>query len=202
MNVGKSMMKVDLAKTLGAQYAEMAQAVENDRLRQEGARDSLKLAAQRVGALGLQLDKALEDGELSAANLKDPKQVEIFIKRWNKRAVGVLDNLATAAEIAIQIASGRAKGLKAAEEVVQKTAETELAMLRELQRQIDAGEATLEEAQGREAPQSLKHQREDEGGEKAEATSEAVPKGKALAKKKAGEKAPPRPKKKPVPKKG
>lgn len=212
MNVSKSMLKVDMAKSLGERYAGMVRATRDDELRQEGARDALKFAAQRVGALGLQLDKALEDGELSAADLKDPKKVEIFIKRWNRRAVGVLDNLATTAEVARMDAVGRIKGLQAAEEVVKTLAKTEVARLEELQRQIDSGEITLEEIQRPEAPLSLKHQREDEGaapeaasdtppepGTPPEAPSETPAEAKSEAKVKA--KAPKgRPKKKPVPK--
>ena len=206
MNVGKSMVKVDLAKTLGSQYSDMVAAAEKDELLQQGAREALKLAMQRVGDLGLQLDKSLEDGELSASDLKDPQKVESYIKRWNKRAVGVLDNLATTAEIARTIANGRAKGLKAAEEVARKMAEAEVGKLKELQRQIDSGEITLEEASGREAPPSLKQQREDEEAAEAteaEATSKAVPEDAPPPAKQPAEKAPKkRRKKRPAPKKG
>jgi len=163
MNVNKSMLKVDLAKSLGAQYSKMASVAEKDRLRQEGAVDALKEAAKAVGDLGLKLDRAFKDGELTAEMLKDPKQVEIFIKKWNRRAVGAIDNLATAAGIAIQVAAGRMKGLQQAEAVVQKSAEEELAKLRELQRQIESGELKVEDVQDREAPLPLKYQREDEG---------------------------------------
>lgn len=200
MNVSKSMMKVDLAKTLGKQYAEMAEAAEKDRLRQEGARDALREAAKAVGNLGVKLDEALEAGELTQDMLRDPKQVEIFIKRWNKRAVGALDNLATRAEIAMQVVSGRVKGLRAAEEVVQKAAQVEVDRLAELQRQIDSGEVTVESVTSYEAPPSLKHQREDEGKEAASAPATEEPEP---LEESPEEKAPrKRPKKKPTPKKG
>jgi malonyl CoA-acyl carrier protein transacylase len=205
MNVSKSMMKVDLAKTLGKQYAEMAEAAEKDRLRQEGARDALREAAKAVGNLGVKLDEALEAGELTQDMLRDPKQVEIFIKRWNKRSVGALDNLATRAEIAMQVVSGRIKGLRAAEEVVQKAAQVEVDRLAELQRQIDSGEVTVESVTSYEAPPSLKHQREDEVAR--EATSNAAPEpaseGTRPPAKTSAAKAPTkRPKKKPVPRTG
>lgn len=205
MNVSKSMMKVDLAKTLGKQYAEMAAASEKDLLRQEGARDALKEAAKAVGFLGVKLDEALEAGELTPAMLKDPKEIEGFIKRWNKRAVGAIDSLATKAEIAMQVVSGRAKGLRAAEEVVQKTANTEIARLEELQRQIDSGEVTVETVTKREAPPSLKSQREAEASGSTDAApepaSENAPAADKPEAKKAAAKAPKRPRKKPVPKK-
>lgn len=205
MNVSKSMMKVDLAKTLGKQYADMAEAAEKDRLRQEGARDALREAAKAVGDLGVKLDEALEAGELTPGMLRDPKQVEIFIKRWNKRAIGALDNLATRAEIAMQVVSGRVKGLRAAEEVVQKTAQVEMGRLTELQRQIETGEVTVESVTGYEAPLSLKHQREDEV--EAEATSTPAigapsEEPKPVTKRSAAQAPASRPKKKPVPKKG
>lgn len=190
MNITKSRTKIDLAKTLGRQYADMVRDTEKDELRQEGARDALKYAVKAVGDLGLKLDKALEDGELTRDMLKDPKQVEIFIKRWNKRAVGAIDNLATTAEVARFRAAGKVRGLKAAEAVVEKMARTEIERLTELQRQIDAGEITLEDIGNREAPLSLKHQREDEEKAAAEAESELESEPKKV-----------RPRKKPTPRK-
>jgi len=210
MNVSKSMMKIDMAKSLGSQYAGMAKAAKEDQLRQEGARDALKLAAQRVGALGLQLDKALEDGELTPDMLKDPKQIEIFVKRWNRRAIGVIDNLATTAEVARMDAVGRVKGLEAAEALVQGMAKSEVSKLEELQRQIESGEITVEDVQRPEAPLSLKHQREDEAAAEAakaeetpppEATSTPPEEPKPETKKTAAKAPKGRPKKKPVPKK-
>lgn len=198
MNVGKSMAKVDLAKTLGKRYADQAKEADKQELLQQGAKEGLELAVKRVGDLGLQLDKAFEDGELTQEMLKDPKQIEIFIKKWNRRAVGVIDNLATTAEVARRDAIGRAKGLRAAEEGAQKEAESEVRRLRALQEAIDSGEITLEEVEaGTSLPGEpgghpglpLKHQREDE--EAAEAASKPA---KAVSKKA-------RPKKKPVPRK-
>jgi len=202
MNVGKSMAKIDLAKTLGKRYAEQAKEADKQELLQQGAKEALEHAALCVGDLGLKLDKALEDGELTPAMLKDPKQVEVFIKRWNKRAVGAIDNLATMAEVARRDAVGRAKGLRAAEEGARKEAEAEVKRLEALQAAIDAGEITLEEVEAGTAPPgepgghpglSLKHKRQDE--EVAEATSKPSTK-KAVAK--APKKK--RPKKKPTPK--
>lgn len=203
MNVAKSMAKVDLAKTLGKRYAEQAREADKQELLQQGAKEALEYAARAVGDLGLKLDKALEEGELTQEMLKDPKQVEIFIKKWNKRAVGAIDNLATTAEIARRNAIGRAQGLRAAEEGAKKEAEAEIKRLAALQKAIDDGEVTLEEVESGTAPPgepgghpgpSLKHQREDEEKAAAEAPSEPPPaKKKAPAKK--------RPKKKPQPKK-
>jgi len=188
MNVNKSMMKVDLAKSIGSKYADMVKEAEKDQLRQEGARDALKLAVERVGDLGLHVDKDLEEGVLSASDLKDPKKVEMFIKRFIKRAVGVVDNLATTAEIARTVASGRTKGLQSAENYVRKLGEAEVARLQELEKQIGRGELTLEDVgAGGHPGLSLKHQREDE-----KSASEATSKPKASKKSK---------RKKPVPKK-
>jgi len=202
MNVSKAMVKVDLAKSLGKQYAGMVEEAEKSELRQEGAKDGLKEAAQKVGDLGLQLDKALEDGELSAADLKDPKKVEAFIKIWNRRAVGVLDNLATKASMAQVQANGRTKGLRAAEEHARKMAENEMKRLEELHRQIERGEITIEDVESGGHPGlSLKHQREDEGAAKAEVASEpASEEPKPQAKKSVAKAPKKRPKKKPTPK--
>jgi hypothetical protein len=208
MNVGKAMAKVELAKTLGKRYAEQAREADKQELLQQGAKEALEYAARAVGDLGVKLDKALEDGELTPDMMKDPKQVEIFIKRWNKRAVGALDNLATTAEIARRDAIGRARGLRAAEEGAKKEAQAETARLVALQQAIDSGEITIEEVEagtalpgepGGHPGLPLKHQREDEKAQ-AEPPSDPPPaKEKAPPKKKAAPKK--RPKKKPQPKK-
>lgn len=198
MNVAKSMAKVDLAKTLGKRYADQAKEADKQELLQQGAKEALEHAARCVGDLGLKLNKSLEDGELTSEMLKDPKQVEIFIKKWNRRAVGAIDNLATAAEVARRNAIGRAQGLRAAEEGAKKEAEAEIRRLTALQAAIDAGEITLEEAEagtalpgepGGHPGLPLKHRREDEAKAIAESSSEE-----AVAVKQ------PRPKRKPKPK--
>lgn len=172
MNLDKSRTKIDLTKALGAQFADMSKEAGRDQLRQEGARDALKFAAQRVGELGLHVTKDLEEGVLSPSDLKDPKTVEIFIKKYIKRAVGVLDNLATTAEVARTIASGREKGISSAEQVVRKMCETEIAKLQEVERQLQTGEMTVEELRtGGHPGLPLKYQREDE---EAEAVEEPV----------------------------
>jgi hypothetical protein len=202
MNVSKSMAKVDLAKTLGKRYADQAREADKQEILQQGAKEALEYAAKAVGDLGLKLDKALEDGELTPEMMKDPKQIEIFIKRWNKRAVGALDNLATAAEIARRDAIGRAKGLRAAEEGAKKEAEAEIKRLTALQAAIESGEITLEEAEagtalpgepGGHPGLPLKHQREDERAAEEAPSTPPPAKSKAPAKK--------RPKKKPQPRK-
>lgn len=162
MNVSKAIVKVDIAKSLGAQYAEMVEAARADERRQEGARDALKLAAVRLGELGAHVDKDFEEGKISPEDLRDPKAIEAYIKRYVKRVVGVVDSLATAAEVARYRAAGRANGLEAAEDVVRKLGEGEAHKLQELERQLAAGEIDEADLDGREAPPSLKHQRQDE----------------------------------------
>lgn len=170
MNLAKSRITIELAKVLGSKFSEMESAAATDQLRQEGARDALRLAAQRVGDLGLQLDKSLEDGELSAADLKDLKKVEVYIKTWFKRVVGVIDNLATTAEVARTAANGRQKGLEAAEQVVQNMYKSQLELLDKLQKQVESGELTVEEIErGGHPGLPLKYQRQNE----VNATTEA-----------------------------
>ena len=169
MNLDKSRTKIDLTKALGSQFADMGKEASRDQLRQEGARDALKFAAQRVGELGLHVVKDLEEGVLSPSDMKDPKLVEIFIKKYIKRATGVLDNLATTAEVARTIASGREKGIASAEEVVRRMCETEVKKLHEIERQLQTGEMTVEELRGGGHPGlPLKYQREDEEAAAAE----------------------------------
>lgn len=174
MNLDKSRTKIDLTKVLGAQFANMSEEAGKDQLRQEAARDALKLAAQRVGELGLHVTKDLDEGVLSPSDLKDPKTVEIFIKKYIKRAVGVLDNLATSAEVARMIANGREKGVAAAEQVVRTMCEAEIAKLQEIERQLQAGELTVEEVRAGGHPGlPLKYQRQDEEAAEATVKSEA-----------------------------
>lgn len=210
MNIDKCEIKILVSRELGAQYAAMAKAAEQDVLRQEGARDALKLAAQRVGELGAHVDKDLEEGVLSAEDLKDPKRVEIYIKRYIKRMWGVIDNLATTAEVARLNAFGRQRGLENAGEVVRVLCQSEQAKLTAIQQQIESG--SLETGDGK-APDGhpglpLKYQREDEVAAEAaveKGTLDESPEETPVVEDDLSEeapplKAPPRPRKKPTPK--
>jgi len=189
MNVNKAIFKVDFSKSLGSKFAGMREAANRDLLRQEGARDALKMAAQRVGDLGTTLRKDLEEGVLSASDLKDAQKVKEFIHRYIKRAVGVIDNLATTAEVARTIASGRQKGLQAAEDHVREIGESEVKKLEELQKQLSSGDIVVEDPEGTNFGHPglpLKYQREDEAkADQAEkAPTKAPPRKKPTLKKK------------------
>lgn len=174
MNLQKAEVKIAVARDLVEQYAKMAKGAQDDQLRQEGARDALKLAAQRVGELGAHVDKDLAEGALSAADLKDPDKVQAFIKRFIKRAFGVVDNLATTAETARIVAHGRQNGLKHAEEVAAAMFKAEVAKIETLQRQIASGEINAENFRdggfGGPGP-TLKQQRQAEAAGAVEAPS-------------------------------
>lgn len=218
MNIDKCEIKILVSRELGAQYAAMAKAAEQDVLRQEGARDALKLAAQRVGELGAHVDKDLEEGVLSAEDLKDPKRVEIYIKRYIKRMWGVIDNLATTAEVARLNAFGRQRGLENAGEVVRALCQSEQAKLAAIQQQIESGSLQTEDGRALDGHPGLplKYQREDEAaadamvdgsvpGEMPESSVEVdsgvtVTEEDALLEEPPLSKAPSRPRKKPTPK--
>ena len=113
MNPAKAQFKADLAESFGREFEKMEDKAEKSIYLQEGARDALSLAAKRIGELGEHIDKEVEEGALEEV-MGEPLKILAYVKKWLKRAVGSVDNLATTAEVARIEATGRMKGLEAA----------------------------------------------------------------------------------------
>jgi len=110
MNPAKTQIKSVVAEEFGRHIEEMGDKARAQVHGHKGGKDAFILAAQRVGQLAAHIDKDLKEGVIDEY-VGEPLKVATYAKRYLKRAVGALDNLATAAEIATHVSEGRAKGL-------------------------------------------------------------------------------------------
>jgi len=117
MNPAKAHVKAIVAEEFGRHIEEMSEkAVERVHVH-NGAVEAFRLGAKRAGELGEHIDKDVKEGIIDEF-VGEPLKVAAYAKKYLKRAVGALDNLATAAQIAIHVAEGRAIGLKDANKYV------------------------------------------------------------------------------------
>ena len=186
MNPAKTHIKTIMAEEFGRHIEEMGDKALTRVHSHKGGKDAFVMAAQRVGQLGEHIDKDLAEGVIDEY-VGEPLKVAAYAKRYLKRAVGALDNLATAAEIAVHVAEGRAKGLNDATEYVQGVFKAELEKLEAFKKALaedeSAGLSLVDSppasgADGHPGP-SLKSQRQEE---LPGALTKKAPKKKAPAK--------------------
>lgn len=171
MNPAKSNMKALLAEEFGRHVEKMGEKVHDQIHAHKGGKEAFVLGAQRVGKLAAHIDKDIEEGVIDEF-IGEPLKVAAYAKRYLKRAVGALDNLATAAEIAVYKAEGREIGLKDANDYINGQWKEEMAKLDALKKAIESGEDVR--VDGGPAPRgldghpgpSLKTQRQAEEGPK------------------------------------
>jgi len=178
MNPTKTRFKIDMAEDFGRKFEGMEEEAERSFHRQEGARDALKSAAQPVASLMELIDQDLKDGGLPASG--DPVEVAKYAKRWLKRALGALDNLATKAEVARIAAEGRRKGLEDAKQFAFKVWEDERGKLEAYLKAVEEerdGDGESDDVPGGHPGPSLKSQRQAEEKQKESAPPAETPKG-------------------------
>lgn len=166
MNPAKSHVKTIVTEELGRHIEEMCEKASERVHVHSGGKEAFKLGAQRVGELAEHIDKDIQEGVIDEF-VGEPLKVASYAKRYLKRAVGALDNLATAAEIAVHVANGRVIGLKDSAEYVGGVWKEEKAKLDAYAEAISEGK---DEIDGRSLDGhpglSLKSQRLDEEAEK------------------------------------
>ena len=120
MNPAKSEIKIALTEVLGRSIETTADSIKDHHMRHVGGKEAFAHAAAKIGELNAVIDKDLEDGVVADV-VGEPLQVVKFAKRYVKRAIGICDNLATAAEIAVHESRGREKGMRDAAKLVLKS---------------------------------------------------------------------------------
>lgn len=144
MNPQKVEIKMLTAQELGKSLEGERDAVEKEVFRTDGAFQALRASIPKVQALLAEVDKDLENGEIEKV-AGEPLQVLALIKRWIQRSVGVVDNLATSAEIQHHRTVGRQKGLEQAVQLVFKTFNEERTKLENLQKALESGAMVVED---------------------------------------------------------
>jgi len=138
MNPLKSEVKILTAEEIGRKMEEMAEGAQKAAHLQQGAKDGLKHAAAKVGDLMAHIDKDVEEGIIDALK-GDPLAIAKYAKRCLQKCIGVIDNLATTAEVVGHRQEGRRKGLEEAAKYANEIWKEEKAKLESLAKMLEAG---------------------------------------------------------------
>lgn len=130
MGVEKSEIKMAVAHELGAGFDDALEAAEQDILRWDGAKTSLKSAAAAVEALIAHAKRDLE------AEVIDEERF-VLVRKWLQRATEVVRNLRTQAEVHEQRAHGRVDAFKTTVKLTKKLFDNEEAKLKGLQEHVE-----------------------------------------------------------------
>lgn len=148
--IERAKLRAEMTREDGMNLEARRDAVEKDALRQEGARDGLKLAAKRIAELMALVDQEFkESGTISGKKIEElngePLLTMSAVKLWIQRALGCVDNLATTAEVAMISMNGQVKGLNDAIGHMKKAYDTEIRKLKEIEQGLANGKFVLEE---------------------------------------------------------
>lgn len=92
MSIEKSKVKVNVINELGNKFDDMLDRFKQDSMRYEGAKSGLKQAAKAIEGLTGHVDRDIKEDKYSI-------EVAAHVKKYIMHAIGILDNLATTAEI-------------------------------------------------------------------------------------------------------
>jgi hypothetical protein len=118
MNPLKVQVKILTAEKLGRDIEGMIEGAHKRTFLQQGAKEGLELGSSKVSELMAHIDAELKEGVIG--NLDGPISIAEYVKRYIKRCVGVLDNLATQAEVSRLMFAGQEKAFKEANEHINK----------------------------------------------------------------------------------
>jgi hypothetical protein len=142
MNIQKSEVKIALTKEFGKRLDEKKQAAVKEQHAMAGEVRALKNAAKKIADLMTHVDKDLKDGKLNEI-LGEPLLVAKYAKRQYQHAIGVIDNLATQAEVAAHRCAGLEIGFRQSCEFIEKMHAEEMQKLESLRQAIDEGKVKL-----------------------------------------------------------
>jgi hypothetical protein len=169
MNPVKSQVKMVVAEELGRRFEEDAGAAHDSMCEHKGGKSAFMHAAKKISELGEHVDKDLKEGRIEEV-VGEPLKIVAYVKQYIKRCVGVCDNLATAAEVAIHRTTGKELGLMDAAKLALKMRDEERNKLEEYVKALkEGGEVDGRSIDGHPGP-SLKSQRKAE-----EATEQSEP---------------------------
>jgi NACalpha-BTF3-like transcription factor len=144
MNLTKVEVTLLTAEKLGREAEKMVEEARRDEICNVGARDALKQAAKAIGDLGKHVDQDYDEGNLNDV-VASPLEVVKYAKRYIKRAVGVIDNLATTAEVGRITSAGRAKGLEQSVKAAKRMVDEERIKIENLKTALEQNDVVIED---------------------------------------------------------
>lgn len=142
MNIQKSELKIALTKEFGKQFNEQKQAAVKEQHAMMGEIRAIKNAAKKIADLMVHVDKDLKEGKINEI-IGEPMLVAKYAKKQYQHAIGVLDNLATQAEVSAHRCAGLEIGFRQSCEFIEKMHAEEMKKLESLRKAIDEGKVKL-----------------------------------------------------------
>ena len=142
MNIQKSEVKIALTKEFGKKLDEKKQAAVKEQHAMAGEIRALRTVATKVADLMTHVDRDLKEGKINEI-LGEPMLVAKYAKKQYQHAIGVIDNLATQAEISAHRCAGLEIGFRQSCEFIEKMHAEELNKLESLRMAIDEGKVKL-----------------------------------------------------------
>lgn len=142
-------VRIAMAQEEARKLEAKREAAEKESLRQEGARDGLKLASKRLVELMAVVDKEYdESGTISGKKIEElneePLRMMAAVKLWIQRSLGCVDNLATTAEVAMLTTNGKVKGLTDAIAEMKRAYDEEMNKLNQIKQGMQDGTFVVE----------------------------------------------------------
>ena len=160
MNPLKSEVKILVAENIGREMEGFAEGAQKQVHMQQGAKEGLEHAAQKVAELLEHIDKDFDNGGLEG--FKNPLKVMEYAKRYIKRSIGVIDNLARVAEISKIKYGGKEKGFSEAAAHINKLWKEEKTKLENFAKMLEQSESGEVIAEGKFQTVKQKRQAEKE----------------------------------------
>jgi FtsZ-binding cell division protein ZapB len=142
MSIQKSELQAAMATNIGASIEDRKEAVQKEIQQYDGASQALSQAMKSLEGLFQHVDKDVEEGKYEGKD--GPLEVASVAKDYIKKAIGLLDNLATSSKIQGVRARGKAEGVQAAMDVVKKIRDRAEAKVKGALETMESGQVEVE----------------------------------------------------------
>lgn len=132
----KAEIKIATVGQIGSKIDDAVEAATKELHSYEGAEQALKQAIKSLEGLNAHVDKDLDEGKLEDMG---PLQVAESIKRYIARCMGLVQNLATTAEVTCWKARGKVEALNTQVKILKGMYDAETAKLEGLRKAKDSG---------------------------------------------------------------
>ena len=146
MSIQKSELQAAMANNIGASIEDRLESIQNEIQQYDGAHQALGQAMKSLNSLFQHVDKDVEDGKYEGKD--GPLEIAAVAKDYIKKAIGMVDNLATSSKIQGIRARGKAEGVQAAMDVVKKVKDHAEAKVQAAMKAIESGQAEVETTEG------------------------------------------------------
>ena len=150
MSIQKSELQAAMANNIGASIEDRLESVQNEIQQYDGAHQALAQAMKSLEGLFKHVDQDVDEGKY--ADLEGPLQIAGAVKNYIKKAIGLVDNLATSSKIQGIRARGKAEGVQDAMTIVKKVREQAEAKVRAAMRALGEGQVEVETEGGNVVP--------------------------------------------------